>query len=338
MWSIVTSIYDIADRAGVAPSTVSRALRDHPRIGAETRARIKRIANEMGFVPNSIAQSLVSQRTKSVGVITTDIADPWVGAVIQGIEDAAQEAGYALILTTTRESRLREKGAIDILRQRRVDGLIVVPVYGTSEDFDPGPIPTVVINEGIRVSDSPSHQWRLVAIDDKEASRLGVEHLLELGHRRIAYVGSVRRPSSTRDRQRGYEATLQAAGVAVERDLIFYPDPKDDLSVGAFSLTDILRSGATAVFNYNDMTAIGLLSECQRREVRVPGDLSVVGVDDIETARFVTPALTTVAQPRHALGQTAMDSLLRLIDGSTDEHHAYLSCKLVVRESTGRRP
>jgi DNA-binding LacI/PurR family transcriptional regulator len=332
---IVVSIYDIAERAGVAPSTVSRALRDHGRIGKETRARIKQIANEMGFIPNSIAQSLVSQRTRTVGVITANLADPWVGVVIQGIEEAAHAAEYTLILTTTKERYDRESTVVDVLQQRRVEGIIVVPVYEGSEDFDPGPIPTVVINESLRLRSD--HRWRLVAINDKNSAGLAVDHLLELGHRRIAYVGSVRRPSSTRYRQGGYEAALRAAGVPVERDLIFYPALQDDLSAGASSLTDVLESGATAAFCYNDITAIGLLSACRRRAIRVPDALSVVGFDDIETARLVTPALTTVAQPRHALGQTAMASLLRLVDGPGEEEPVYLSCKLVIRESTGRR-
>lgn len=334
-WEIVASIYDIAERAGVAPSTVSRALRDHARISKETRTRIKQIADEMGFIPNSIAQSLVSQRTRTVGVITANLADPWVGAVIQGIEDAAHAAEYILILTTTKERRFGENAVVDVLQQRRVEGIIVVPVYEGSEEFDPGLTPTVLINEGLHLG--PDHCWRLVAIDDKKSAGLAVDHLLELGHRRIAYVGSVRRPSSTRHRQEGYEAALRAAGVPVERDLIFYPALQDDLSAGASSLADVLGSGATAVFCYNDITAIGLLSECRRRAVGVPDVLSVVGFDDIETARLVTPALTTVAQPRHALGQTAMASLLRLVDGPGDEEHVYLSCKLVMRESTGRR-
>lgn len=336
---MVASIYDIAERAGVAPSTVSRALRDHARISKETRTRIKQIADEMGFVPNSIARSLVSQRTHTVGVITAGLADPWVGTVIQGIEDAAYAAGYTLILTTTKERHFGENAVVDVLQQRRVDGIIVVPVYEGSEEFDPGLTPTVLINEGLRLG--PDHRWRLVAIDDEKSAGLAVDHLLELGHRRIAYVGSVRRPSSTRHRQEGYEAALRAARVPVERDLSFHPALQDDLSAGASSLADVLGSGATAVFCYNDMTAIGLLSECRRRAVRVPDDLSVVGFDDIETARLVTPTLTTVAQPRRALGQTATTSLLRLVDGPGDEEgvdkHIYLSCKLVMRESTGRR-
>lgn len=329
---IVASIYDIAERAGVAPSTVSRALRGHSRISKETRARIKQLADEMGFVPNSIAQSLVSQRTQTVGVITSNLADPWVGAVLQGIEDAAHEAGYTLILTTTKDRRFRENAVVEDLRRRQVDGIIVVLVYEGIEEFDPGSTPTVLINKGVRLA--PDHRWRLVAVDDKKSAGLAVDHLLELGHRRIVYIGSARRPSSTRHRQEGYVAALRAAGVPVEHDLIFYPAPQADLSAGSSSLADILKSGATAVFCYNDMTAIGLLAECRRRGVQVPHDLSVVGFDDLETACLVTPALTTVAQPRRALGETAIASLLHLIDGPGDGEHIYLSCKLVTREST----
>ena len=328
------SIYDIAKKAKVSPSTVSRALQDHPRIGAETKKRIRELAKEMDYVPSTVARSLIANQTWTIGMVLATIDDPFMGRVVEGVEHVAIEAGFNVFLSTSQNDRQREIAVIDTLQQRRVDGIIVIASHLFNQYpqyFDRSKVPIVFINE-----QKPGKSIHFVTVDDLHGARVAVEHLIALGHRRIGYMGVTNRPKSNRYRLKGYQKALQAAGIALDPALVFTSHTVEEhISRGEASLEPLLTAGGTAVFCYNDITAIGLLSACYKRGLAVPGDLSVVGFDDIDIAAYTMPPLTTIRQPRFELGQRAMHMMLDLLDGKQPENQI-LPGELVVRQTTAR--
>jgi DNA-binding LacI/PurR family transcriptional regulator len=331
---MTVSIYDIARRAGVSPSTVSRALEDHPRIGAMTRQRIQAIAREMDYVPSTVAKGLSVNKTWTIGMVLAAISDPFMGRVVEGVEQAAIEAGFNVFISISQNDPQREIAIIKMLQKRRVDGIIVIASHLFEQYprfFEHSKIPIVVINE-----QEPGESMHFVTVDDVQAARLAVEHLLALGHRRIGFVGVTNRPKSSRYRLQGYQDALAAADIASDPALVFSPaDIEDHARRGGASLEPLLTAGATAVFCYNDATAIGLLAACNKRGLRVPDDLSIIGFDDIDMATYAMPPLTTIRQPRFELGERAMGMMLALLDGQEPENQ-FVPTELVVRQTTAR--
>lgn len=328
------SIYDIAQKAGVSPSTVSRALEDHPRIGATTRKRIQELAREMNYVPSTVAKSLATNKTWTIGMVLATISDPFMGRVVEGVEQAAIEAGFNVFVSTSQNDRQREIVVVETLQKRRVDGIIVIASHLFDRSpwfFERSKVPIVVINE-----QNPGKNMHFVAVDDVEGASVAVEHLIALGHQRIGYVSIPNRPQSNQHRFKGYQNTLEAAGIAVDPTLIFSSHTiLDHISTGEASLEPLLAARATAVFCYNDAAAIGLLAACHKRSISVPDDLSIIGFDDIDMAAYVMPGLTTIHQPRYELGQSAMRMMLAFLNGEKLEN-MFLPCELVVRQTTAR--
>jgi LacI family transcriptional regulator/LacI family repressor for deo operon, udp, cdd, tsx, nupC, and nupG len=333
------SIQDIAQAAGVSHSTVSRALHNSELISPEVRQRIQQLAQEMGYTPNAVAQSLKRKRTNTVGLVVTSISDPFLGRVVRGIEDTARAAGVSVFLSISYNEPERELEIIENFQRRRVDGVIssASQLYGEYvQRLMELNIPTVVINQQAEAGVEPLH---FVDSDDYDGARQATTHLLSLGHTRIGYLGLGSRTASNQRRQRGYCDALRAAGVQPEPGWMrssaasAYRSHTDDVVVGQTFLPDLLQAGVTAVFCYNDMVAVGVLMQCRELGVRVPQDLSVVGYDDVEIAAYVTPPLTTVHQPKLRLGELAMQMLLDLLDGRPVQDQV-LPVELVVREST----
>ncbi len=325
------SIKDIARAAGVSHSTVSRALRNSPLVNAETAAHIRRIAEEMGYIPNIVAQSLVTQRTYTVGLVVTSIADPFVDQIVEGIEDLATREGYSVFLSSSHADPGREIAVVETFHRRRVDGVIVLASRVGSlytERLQELGVPIVLIN-----NQAEGAYLYSVSVDDLGGARKAVRHLIDLGHRCIGYAGCHFRPPSNRRRLEGYRQELAQAGLPYESDLVVHVRTFSDVENGRQALPHLLEAGATAVFCYNDRMAIGLMVEARKRGVHIPDDLSVVGFDDIEASWYVNPPLTTVHQPRFEMGQQAMQMLLDLLAGQ-EVDDVILSCDLVVREST----
>jgi len=328
---MAVTIKDIARAAGVSHSTVSRALKGDPRISQETTERIQRLAEEMGYRPSAVAQSLVTRQTHTIGLVVTFISDPFIDRIVDGIEDQAARAGYSVFLSASHADPERELAVVETFHRRRVDGVIVLASrvgHLYSERLDELGVPIVLIN-----SQAEGEYLYSVSADDRQGARLIVRHLIELGHRRIGYIGCTFRPPSSRRRWAGYRDALEDAGIPYDSDLVIVPETHQDVEGGRLGLKTLLEQGITAVFCYNDRTAIGAMLEARERGIDIPSSLSVAGFDDIEASWYVTPPLTTVHQPRLEMGRRAMQMLLDLLEGQFVSD-VLLPCELIVREST----
>jgi LacI family transcriptional regulator len=331
------SIKDIARKAGVSHSTVSRALRDNPLISQEVREQIKQIAREMNYVPNAVAQSLLSSRTNTIGVVVTSIADPFFAEVVEGIEKVARTAGLSVLLTNSHRNCEQEIAAINSFHQRRVDGILVADSRINKhhiKQLAQIAVPTVFLNN--QTEDQPE-SFHSVAIDDYLGARLAVEHLISLGHTSIGYIGVGDGSKSNQQRLEGYRIALSKAGLLQTNNWVVSSDKDrekiNDVTVGQQMLPKLLAAGVTGIFCYNDMVAVGALLACQELNISVPQDLSLVGFDGIALSRYVTPPLTTVCQPMLELGSYAMQMLLDLLQDKSVENRV-LSPFLVKRGSS----
>lgn len=336
------SIQDIAESAGVSHTTVSRALRDSPLIRKEVREQIQQLAQAMGYIPNAVAQSLRGQRTNTIGLVVTTIADPFVGRVVRGIEEVAQRDHLSLLLSVSNNDPDRELEVIENFHRRRVDGIITAAAQVTEQHeqrLAEMNVPTVLINQQ---AESKLEHLHSVSVDDYSGAKAAAQHLLQLGHHSIAYLGAGNRPRSNHARLQGYTDALAAAGIAVQPALVRIAPAEhryhsDDVQDGQALLSELIKAGATAVFCYNDMIAVGALLACRALGIAVPEQISLVGFDDIELAQFVTPPLTTVHQPKLRLGQLAVEMLLDLLAGRP-VRDIVLPTELWERGSTARVP
>ena len=327
------SIKDIARSAGVSPSTVSRALSDHPRISDETKEHIHRLAKEMGYTPSLLARSLVTRDTATIGMVITLTADPFLTHLVTSIEEVAQERGYSVFMGSSYLDPDRELEVVSAFHGRRASGIIVVGSQidtGYLKLRDRFSLPIVLTN-------CRTYPYS-VSTDNVTGARRATEHLVQLGHRRVAYIANRRSCRSNFDRLASYQQVLAAHRIPVDGDLIVESD--GTLRGGNIAAQILLSQGQppTAVFCFNDMTAIGVLSGLQQAEIRVPEEMSVVGFDDVELAMYCYPSLTTVRQPTDVMGQRLIHMLLALIQGQEGVEPEVLPAELVIRESTAPPP
>lgn len=320
------SIKDIAREAGVSPSTVSRALNDHPRISDDTKTYIQQLAKNMGYVPSIIARSLVAQRSATIGVAITDLADPYYVDLMVGIEAAADAHNYQVILSSFYRDPDRELAVVYDFNQRRADGIIITGSYVENAYLDPDNNyfkPIVVIN-------SLTYPYS-VSVDRTLGVRLIIEHLVALGHTRIAHVAQ---PRDGLDRLDGYRLALSQFNLPLDESLIVQCD--GGIAGGIQAVPELLKNPhlPTAIFCFNDLTAIGVINALRERGYRVPRDISVAGFDDLALSAYYHPALTTIHQPSQEVGKRAVEILVRLMNGDNNVTPQVLLPKLVIRQST----
>lgn len=312
------TIKDIASVAGVSHTTVSRALRGHTRISTETIERIQKIADELGYVPNTVARGLKTRRSRVLGVIVRRIDDPFFSEVLQGIEDVLQEADYSLFLAASRRNPDREREIMQAMGERQVEGVIVSSTQIQPEQlrqlghFD---VPMILINN--QAIDEPD--IHSVYHDDAFGSQQLIQHLIDLGHQRIAFLGNVHGGKTNADRLRGYREALLQAGLSINPDYIVV-GKNGQPDGGSEGIRDVLELSPrpTAVICYNDLMAIGAIQGVLQAGLHVPEDISITGFDNIELAGYVSPSLTTFHQPKYELGREAAQMMLRvLVNGET---------------------
>lgn len=337
----IVSIKDIARLVGVSHSTVSRALRASPVVNAETAGRIRQVAQQQGYRASLIGRSLVLRRSMALGCVATDIADPFVAGVVAGIEEVANQQGYAVFLASSHADPQRELDVVRSFHERRVDG-VIVPASRVGSLYLPQlaklRIPIVLIN-----NEHPGSYTYSVSIDNIGAARLVTRHLLKLGHQRIAYIGKRSGGQVDTDRLSGLRAELRHAKAPFLSDLVMHADATPEGGRAVMQRLLARRRRPTAVFCYDDLTALGALAAARSAGISVPGDLSVSGFDDLFVASYTAPPLTTIRQPMKQMGRQAAEILLALLRGEATKKSVKFSGELIVRESTAslrnsRRP
>jgi DNA-binding LacI/PurR family transcriptional regulator len=336
---MAVTIKDVARRAGVAHTTVSRALRGNPIISTETTNRVRKIASEMGYQPSAAARSLKTNRSQVLGVIVSSIDDPFFSEILQGIDDIAQQSGYSMFIAASQRDHQRERAIVRTMREHRVDGVIICSTPFSAEQshqlqsFD---IPIVVIN-----NQSAEDYRYSIYHDDLDGSIQVMQHLIGLGHQHIAYLGFSHSGRTNMKRLSGYQSQMQASGFTIHEGYEFEAESSDMENGRASALHFIsLHQRPTAVFCYNDLLAIGLMSGLQACGLKIPEDMSVSGFDNITFSAYSTPPLTTFDQPKRFIGIKAAQLVLGLSTENNiainDPRLQMLQGSLLVRNSTAK--
>jgi DNA-binding LacI/PurR family transcriptional regulator len=336
------TIKDIAKRTKVSHSTVSRALHGSPLIAKDTAERIQQSAHELGYFPSAAARSLKTNRSQALGVILSSVEDPFFSEILQGIEEEAQKSGYSLFIAASQHDPEREHAIVQAMSEHRVDGVIICSASFKSEQrrqFLAYGVPIVVVNN------QAAEDYRYsIYHDDVDGSRQITQHLLDMGHHRIAYLGNSASGRTTLDRLTGFKQALAEAGLPVPQGYIHQVSgggPSDGLAGLEHFLALSRRPSALVCFN--DMMAIGVLKGLAAADIKVPEEFSVTGFDNIVFSAFTLPPLTTFDQPKRFIGAEAARLVLELLDSppagdSSEPRVRMLKGRLLVRETTTRPP
>jgi LacI family transcriptional regulator len=328
----MTTIKEVAARAGVSPGTVSHTLNGTRRVDPATRERVIAAARALGYRPNGLARGLRRKESRAIGLLVPDNSNPVFADLARGIEDAVYQEGYNVILCNSDQSEQKEDRYLEALLAKRVDGLILAS--GSSRPdvirkvLDSG-VPLVVI-PGV-LTDFPADH---VLGDDVAAGRIAGEYLLRLGHRRIGYIAGPRVGRASSGRAEGFRQALVAGGFPLRDECVVVGDFR--VGSGEAGMAELLRRniGLTAVFAANDLMAIGAIKTLRRQGIRVPGDISVIGLDGIWIGEVITPALTTVAQPIAEAASVSVRLLFeRMREPKRPPRRVLLPPVLVERES-----
>lgn len=347
---MATTIADVARRAGVSTATVSRVLSGVGGARPATRDRVEMAARELGFRPSDVARSLKRRSTLTIGLIVTDIENPYFPQLVKAVEDAAIAEGYAILLCSADDDPDREASYLDVLVERRVDGIVIAAsTLGTSQGawLAEPPLPVVLVNTSAPTVHLPS-----IASDNRAGGRLATRHLLDLGHRRFGYLMPPSRNLDAPERLAGVRDELDAAGLAFEGPdaALAVSDGAPTVIGGEVAMAELLMRTPrpTAIVAYNDLMAIGAMRAIRRCGLAVPGDLSIVGFDDVAFAAYVEPALTTLRQETAEMGRWAVATLTEQLarrgaSGGAGSAGAaggrrVVPVHLEVRESTGPPP
>ena len=329
------TLREIARHLSLSESTVSRALNNDPRVREETRRRVLEAARVLKYRPNAVARSLATQKSRVIGLVISDIANPFFAAVVAGVEALARQHAYGLLLANTGGDPEQEIRYIRTLAERRVEGILFMSgrlPFEVAEALRESSLPVVTVER-----DASAYGFPSVRIDNQKESAAAVQYLINLGHRRIACItGTLSDAESGYARLEGYRAALQAAGIPYDPALVVEGDFRMESGFRAMQLLLRVRPRPTAVFAASDAMAIGAIKAARAAGLSVPDDLAVVGFDNTILATVSTPALTTVAQPLFEIGETATRLLLRLAAGeAVPDSQVFLPCQLVIRESCG---
>ncbi|WP_263262069.1 LacI family DNA-binding transcriptional regulator [Pseudomonas sp. RIT-PI-S] len=331
----MATIKDVAALAGISYTTVSHVLNKSRPVSDAVRLKVEAAIAQLDYVPSGVARSLKARATATIGLVLPNNMNPYFAELARGIEDFCERNGYCVILCNSDDNPVKQRNYLRMLQEKRIDGLVLAAV----DDASPSEgawlsTPLVVVDR-----EMPGVEADLVCIDHTEGAYLATRHLLELGHRRIACVNGPARASVARLRQAGFDRAMAEAGLSVPAHWRLGSDFSADggYRAGAALFND---SRPTAVFAANDMLGMGVLRAAAERGLQVPGDLSVIGFDDIQMCRYVYPALTTVGQSIRELGELAADRLLQRVQGKATgaPRRQVISPRIVRRESTAPLP
>ncbi len=331
------TIRSVAIAAGVSMSTVSNVLSGrHEQMAAETRERVLAAITSLNYQPNHAARSLVTRRTATIGLIMSEVTNSLYPPVTVGAEEACRQAGYGLLLANAEDAESEHRG-VDLMRAKRVDALVVFSVSLLDVDnrhlyaVQEAGMPVVAINRCLPVEAPLSAVW----FDHRSGGQLATQHLLDLGHRRIAHIAGPANRTTGIHRRQGYEAALVAAGIPPQPALVATGDYS--FASGEQLMRQLWRERPTAVFVAGDAMALGALRALSRLGVHVPDDLSLVAFGNPDFVRYATPAITTIDLPVATAGQVAVELALRRMQRPEEKEVRLLETSLLIRETTAPR-
>ena len=330
---MAASIKEVAQLAGVSSATVSRVLAGKPHVRAEVRQRVLQAVKQLGYQPSRVARSLRVRSSQIIGLIISDIQNPFFTALVRAVEDQAYAHQYAIFLCNSDENSHKEALYIDLMLAERVGGVILTPTRETDSPvakLQEAGIPVVVVDRRIR-----DLELDTVVLDNIGAAQALVGHLIEQGHRHIGAILASPAITTGHERCQGYQLALQAAGLPLDAGLIRTGLPKEVLGYQFASELLDLPEPPTALFTGNNLLTIGALRAIHERQLHLPADLSLVAFDDMEWTSLISPRLTVVAQPTYAMGQAAAELILkRIADPNRPAEQILFKPALQIREST----
>ena len=329
------TIRDVAKRAGVAPTTVSRVINNSGYVRTETRERVEAAIAELGYVPNTLARSLRFKKTNTLALVLPDITNPFWTTVARGVEDAASDRGFNVILCNTDESETEQTKYLTVLLQKQIDGIVLAPACSTAEPVEliqKQGVPVVVLDRHV-----PCAQVDIVRCDSVTGAYRLIRHLLSLGHRRIGILSGPQGVSTAEDRVVGYQQALKEIGQDVDQGLVYYGEFTQASGYEMTQQTLTVTPRPTALFAANNFIAVGSLRALQDAGLRVPDDMTLVSFDDLPPAFVIDPFLTVTAQPAYEMGHRATELLLARLSGlaPTEYQKIILATETIVRKSSG---
>lgn len=328
------TIKHVAKSANVSHTTVSRVFHNDPRISELTRQRVQKAAKELNYRPNIMARGLVKRQTFLIGLVVPDIMSSFFPEIIQGIEEITNQKGYSIILCTSEDNIDLEQSHVQSLLNKGVDGLIISPVYGSDlpqidKLIDQDHKPVVYLAWIMK-----KLKGAFVGVDDIKIGFKATEHLIKLGHKRIAHLAGNPQITQSQERKEGYLNALNKYGLEQRNDYII--PSSYTIESGYKSAKELLKlkQRPTAVYSVSDETAIGAVQAFRESGIRVPQDIAIVGTDDLQIASLIEIPLTTIAQPKRQMGSTVAKILINAIEGKKVEN-IELDTNLVIRESCG---
>lgn len=326
------TIEDVAQMAGVSRQTVSRAINDKGEISPATKERVLKAIEQLGYRPNRLAQGMVTQRTFTIGLILSNIANPFFPEITHGVQDAAQAKEYNVFLCNTDDNAIREMQELQSLAARGVDGIILFSHQASDADlvaFANTYRPIVVIN---RVIEHPNVS--VMMVKNYYGGQLAADYFIDQGHTQLGMLTNDIPSGSQVRRVRGFRERIQERGLTLPDDrLITAPASLEGGRLAAHQLLDD-HAETSAIFTYNDLMALGAIRACGERGLRIPDDVAIIGFDDISFAAMATPSLSSVRVDKYALGQKAMARLVAMIDApETNFPLEEINVELILRES-----
>lgn len=328
-----TTIYDIAKAAGVSIATVSKVINGTGRISTETRERVNEIMQELDYQPSVVASALTGKSTFTIGLLIPDLANPLYAEIARSVEDRGRELGFNLVMCSTDNNPKREGNYISFLKQKRVDGIIIST--GISNEDVLGNIVEQKIPVALVTKDMPGLNADSVKVDDFSGAYQAVKHLVDLGHRHIAFLTEDLNLQSSKERARGYRYALKEADIDAGSQ--FCIESVSSVQEGKRHALAMLQAehSPTAIFASNDLLAIGVVQAAKELRLTIPWDVSVIGYDNTMLASIIDPPLTTVSQPIAQMGRQVMDLVIQEVRGEKqDKQRIVLMPELIVRQST----
>lgn len=334
--SSISSIREVAKRAGVSLGTVSNVLNRPEIVAEETRQRVLQAIEEIGFVRNGSARQLRAGRSQHIGLVVLDVANPFFTEVARGVEDLANEKGYVVILCNSDDSVEKESHYLHVLTEQRTQGVLITPVQSDSgylQQLRQHGTAVVLLDRPSRSKDLCS-----VSVDDVRGGELATAHLLEQGHTCIGFVHGPLSIRQCADRRRGVLKAIKVAGLDPDHALIDITTRAQNAREGEESVEKLLSAHPrpTAVFCANDLLALGVMRGLIKSGLSIPGDMALAGYDDVEFASVLATPLTSIRQPKYELGRTATELLLDEADNPTSHKHQHIvyQPELIVRASS----